>query len=304
MITRFELQGVTWVNLENPTPENIQEITTEFSLSPLLAKDLLSPTPKTRVEMYPDCAYAVLHFLSIKYRKDEHARYEMDVVLGKDYMITVQYEPMAAIDDFKRSFEAATLLNKSKGKMHSGHLFFELAERLYRDVESELDALEEVIAEIESNIFSGKEKEMVASISKARRAILTYKRILANHKNALDSLEHAGVTLFGEAVRNYFKSVLSIQSRAYTRTLALADTLNELHETNTSLLYTRQNEIMKNLTIVAFLTFPLSLIAGIFGMNTDIMPIIGHPLDFWIIVGGMITLTILFFVYFKAKRWF
>lgn len=304
MMTRFELQGATWINLENPTPEDVQKISEEFSLSPLLAKDLLSPTPKTRVEMYPDCAYAVLHFLSTKHRKGEQSRYEMDLVLGKNYMITVQYEPMIAIDDFKRSFEAATLLDKKKGSMHSGHLFFELGERLYRDVESELDGLEESIADIESHIFSGKEKEMVASISKARRAILTYKRVLASHKNALDSLEHAGVSLFGEPIRNYFKSVLSIQGRAYARVLALADTLSELHDTNTSLLYTRQNEIMKNLTIMAFVTFPLSLIAGIFGMNTDFIPIVGHPFDFWIIVGGMLALTTLFFVYFKAKHWF
>ncbi|PIR85483.1 hypothetical protein COU15_00095 [Candidatus Kaiserbacteria bacterium CG10_big_fil_rev_8_21_14_0_10_45_20] len=304
MITRFELQGATWINLENPTSEEVQKISTEFSLSPVLANDLLSPTPKTRVDMYPDCAYAVLHFLSIRPTKDHQSRLEMDVVLGKNYMITVQYEPMGFIDELTRSFEAATILKKGTGKMHSGHLFFELSELLYRDLESQFDSLEDRIEEIESEIFAGKEKEMVTVISKARRGLLSHKRILASHKNTLDSMEHAGTSLFGEGVRNYFRSVAAIQDRAYARVLALADVLNELQDTNTSLLYTRQNEIMKNLTIMAFVTFPLSLIAGIFGMNTEFTPFVGYEFDFWIIVGGMIVLTLVFFAYFKVKKWF
>lgn len=303
MITRFELQGAVWVNLESPTPEEVAEITDEFSLSPLLAQDLLAPTPKTRVEMYPECAYAILHFLSPNRHEADNAHYEMDLVLGKNFMITVEYEAMPAIHEFKRAFEAAALLKRGTGKMHSGHLFFELGERLYRDVDSELDALEDEIERIESQIFLGNEKEMVASISRARRTLLTHKRVLANHKNALDSLEHAGTTLFGENVRNYFRSVLAIQNRVYTRALSLAETLNELHETNTSLLHTRQNEIMKNLTIMAFVTFPLSLIAAVFGMNAESMPIVGRAHDFWIITGSMLFLTLLFFIYFKVKKW-
>jgi Mg2+ and Co2+ transporter CorA len=77
----------------------------------------------------------------------------------------------------------------------------------------------------------------------------------------------------------------------------------EVRETNAALLNARQNEIMKTLTIMAFTTFPLSLIASIFGMNTDYLPIVGTPGDFWIVMGIMIALTASFFVYFRAKHW-
>ena len=77
----------------------------------------------------------------------------------------------------------------------------------------------------------------------------------------------------------------------------------ELREINNSLVSTKQNEVMKILTIMAFVTFPLSLLASIFGMNTVYLPIVGHSLDFWIIIGIMAGATICFFAFFKHNRW-
>ena len=76
-----------------------------------------------------------------------------------------------------------------------------------------------------------------------------------------------------------------------------------MHHTNTSLLSTRTTEITKNLTIMAFITFPLTLLANIFGMNTENNPIIGSPYDFWIIVAMMVAGIISMFEFFRYKKW-
>ena len=91
--------------------------------------------------------------------------------------------------------------------------------------------------------------------------------------------------------------------RVYNMIRNHLDMLAELRETNNSLVYTKQNEAMKVLTIMAFITFPLSLLAGIFGMNTTATPLIGSRHDFWIIISIMITATVAFFGFFKYKKW-
>ena len=60
---------------------------------------------------------------------------------------------------------------------------------------------------------------------------------------------------------------------------------------------------MQLFTIMAFLTFPLSLLSSIFGMNTQAMPITGQPYDFWIIVGAMAILVVIALSYFRFKKW-
>ena len=79
--------------------------------------------------------------------------------------------------------------------------------------------------------------------------------------------------------------------------------INSIEQTNNSLLSTKQNETMKILTIMAFITFPLSLIASIFGMNTLNIPIIGNVYDFWIVIGVMLGVSLVMFIYFKYKKW-
>ena len=80
------------------------------------------------------------------------------------------------------------------------------------------------------------------------------------------------------------------------------EVLNELQQTNDSLLSNKTNESMRTLTVMNFVIMPLTLIAGIFGMNATFMFI--HDLgDFFTIVACMLIIGILMFIYFRKKRW-
>jgi len=304
MLNRYEYGDITWIDIENPVLEEVEATVNEFELGPLLIEELLTATAKPRVDIYPGFVYAVFHFPALRYTHGLETNHEIDVILGETFIITTHYSTASATYDLARAFEAATLLQQHSKRIGVGHIFMELAERLYQAADNELDALEEVIEDIEASIFEGREREMVSAISFAARELITHKRLLGTHQDVLSSLEQATKTLFGDAYAHQVRGSSALHYRVYHRALMMNDILNELRDTNTALLYTRQNEIMKNLTIMAFITFPLSLIVGVFGMNTSFTPIVEHPQGFWIIVGGMFFLTTLFFAYFKIKKWF
>jgi magnesium transporter len=85
---------------------------------------------------------------------------------------------------------------------------------------------------------------------------------------------------------------------------AQKETLEELRQTNDSLLSAKTNNVMKTLTIITFATYPSILLAGIFGMNTKNAPIVGQPHDFLIIILLIILITSFTFGFFVYKRWF
>lgn len=304
MITRYEHEGVQWIDVERPTPEEGDELANEFNLGPLIAQEIYAPTLKPRVDLYPSFVYLVLHFPAVRDTRGTKTDHEVDLVVGKDFLITVHYETVPAIHDFARSFEASMLLKRAKGSFHSGHIIFELAQRLYKSVEDELDAIEDSVTAIERAIFDGRERAMVQPISMTARELLNHKRLIGNQDETLKQFEAAGVSLFGEHFKTYMSHMISLHFRVYNRAQMLMDTLAELRSTNDSLLSTRQNEIMKNLTIMASIILPLSLIASVFGMNTVNNPIIGNGNDFWIIVGMMAILGLVASVYFQLKKWF
>ncbi len=304
MLTRYDHHGAVWIDLERPTLEEVETLASEMSLGAFVERELLSPTPKPRVDLLPTCIYAVLHFPSSRDTRGKLSTHEVDLVITKNTVVTVHYESVPAILDFASSFEASMLLKRASTSLHSGHLLFELSTRLYQSVEDELDSIEESVNGIEKSIFSEQTLSLVRPISELTREVLNHKRIVANQDEILRELEKAVSVLLGDEYRGFVSSMSSLQYRVSARAQMLLDALAELRDTNDALLSTRQNEIMKNLTVVASIMLPLSLVASIFGMNTQHNPIVGSPIDFWIIVFGMALIAVCAILYFKLKRWF
>src|SRR5690349_3373477 len=113
MITRYEHQGVKWIDLESPTADEIEEVAQELNLTPILAQDLLSPTQKPRVDLYPHVAYAVLHFPSFRHTRGAAETQEVDFAIGEKFILTAHYDSVPAVYDFARAFEADSLLKHS-----------------------------------------------------------------------------------------------------------------------------------------------------------------------------------------------
>ena len=167
----------------------------------------------------------------------------------------------------------------------------------------DLERLEGMMVRIEDHIFSGKERQMVKALSDVSKALLDMKQAIHHHGDILTELQKEGKKLFNGTFAESLKEVEGDWRTINYMIENQQEMLTELRETNNSLLSTKQNEVMKILTIMAFVTFPLSLLASIFGMNTDYLPLVGLPGDFWIIVAIMVILTGVFFAFFKYKKW-
>jgi magnesium transporter len=303
MLTRRTQKNLTWIDLVAPTPSEVREVMREFDFSPAIAQELLSVSSRSSVERHEDSIYTVFHFPFMWRGRDSRATQELDFIIGKQYLITTRYETIAPFDTFAKSFEVGSMLGHSTQQFHGGHLFVAIMKHLYRTLLDESDALQGKLADIEDRIFSGNEKRMVFEISEVGKSIYDFRQALFSHGEMLRSLEAPGERLFGHEFGYYVRGVIGEYERVKAVVDGMRESMTELRKTNDSLLSTKQNEIMKTLTIMAFVTFPLSLISGIFGMNTAWLPFVGVSGDFWIIIGGMVLLTLFFFMYFKKRGW-
>ena len=301
MIRTYNFGSIHWIDVLQPTQQEIDEITTKYNVDPIIAHDLISPTPKTKTEWKEAHVYAVLHF-PVQKHTHVHPQQEVDIVLSKNTVLTVHYETIDALERLTKEFDVETILNKKKSSA-PGILVYRILRALYQSVWDELASVEDTISDIEKHIFDGKEREMVPVISALSRQMIDFKKTLEFHNEALHVFKDAGGTLIGKTFSDTIDPAMTDQQKLKDAIKNHIDLLAELRETNNSLLFTKQNEIMKVLTIMAFITFPLTLIAGLFGMNTREIPIVGAPHDFWIIIGIMALATIGMFFFFRYKKW-
>lgn len=303
MLTPYKYKKLTWIDLESPSNDEIKKIMRDYDLHPDVAEEMLSPSLKPKVELYKDFIYLILHFPAIKHTHNKQKVQEIDFVVGKNFLITTRYDTIDAIHKFSKEFEVNTILKKSSIGNHAGFLFYFLVKKLYKSLSHELEYMESNLEKIEGHIFKGKERAMVRALSEANRELIDFKKAITYHEEVLDALEIAGVQMFGKDFTYYLRTVVAEYRRVRDMLRNSREFLAELRATNDSLLTTKQNEVMKILTIMAFVTFPLSLIAGIFGMNTVSTPVIGITGDFWIVLSLMVVITATMFWYFKRKNW-
>lgn len=303
MIQKHEYQNLSWLDLLNPDKKDIESIIQQYNIPKDAAENLLSPTPKQRVSVFPNCVYVVLHFPKIKLDKEKDQRQEIDFIIGKEFLITVHYDSVKSISKFSKLFKSNSLFENENENVNAGHIFHKLVKHLYHYILHDVENIKNALNRTEVSIFTGEEKKMVVQLSNIHRDILRFKNALLPHEEALDSLQIFFKDFLGDEYVPLVNDMFSEYKRIDRRMKNNKDVLDELRLTNDSLLSAKQNEAIKGLTMMAFVTFPLSLVASIFGMDTKMMPIKGHPNDFLIIISIMLFIVLASIVFFRYKKW-
>lgn len=304
MLTRHTRKGTTWIDLESPTRQELQDAMSEFDIDPRIEEEIISPTPYPLVVTAPRYLYLILHFPTTDPRGGAKNQ-EIDFIVGKNFMITARYEVIDSIHNLHKVFEAEELLGLPEKQADAEGLLERVLRHLYAALSEETEQVARMLERIESDVFSGKEHETVLNLSKVSRILLRFDTTLVRHGDPLSSFlnELAEPEYFGKEFKEHIAHVKAERDHAAALVASYRAVTTELRNTNDSLLSTKQNEIVTRLTIMAFATFPLTVITGLFGMNIRNTPFVDSPYAFWIVLGIMAISVILFVTYFRFRKW-
>lgn len=306
MITKHQYHGENWIDVHNGTPEEIHELMNQYNIHPFVAKELSSTTPKPRIEFHDKYIYCILHFPAWKHTHADHRKnQEVDFIIERDVLITARYDTIDSLHKFSKDIEVNEILDKNidSGRKHSHHIFIGMLRSLYNGLFEELAYIDDRTENITGKIFKGKEKEMVEEISRATRTLLDFKRVTDLHREILDILRQRGEEIFGKEFAHDMSSIILEYLKINTTIKSNLEVLRELRDTNNSLLTTKQNEIVKQLTVLGFVILPLNLITWMFAMRVEGLPFIENPNGFLIVLVLMITAASIALVYAKYRKW-
>ncbi|MDP3800520.1 MAG: magnesium transporter CorA family protein [bacterium] len=302
-MTTIKSPNVTWIDIKQPSPKELRFLAENYNVHPLIIDGLEKPTIRSQAEDYNGYIYLVLHFPVFNEQKKVSEPVEIDFIITPDTIISVRYAKIDPLDEFLEKCKSAIEHTKKEAMSRGAiYLFYYLIKEMYAFSLRQLDHMDENIEKIEEGIFSGHHKEMLLALSLARSDVLNFLRTLRPQGAVLESLL-ARSDAFEQKTRPYLIDLLGEHHQVLNQAENNRESIEGLQTTNSALLEHKTGEIMKVLTIMAFVTFPLTLLANIFSMNTITMPIIGKPNDFWIIIGIMLSAVILFFAFFKSKKW-
>jgi magnesium transporter len=291
--------GVLWANLFQPTESEVELLHDVFYFHPLCVEDCIHRQYVPKLEEFPNYLFLVIHGIQATQRKIQFDTVNLNLFLGKNFVVTVHWEPLQPID-FARDN-----LTRGTSAIHSGasalaHEILDATVDLYMPVLSNLD---DHLLALEDLIERNPATDIVKDFFDLRRSILQIRRISLKEQEVFYWLSHRDIPFISHKDVLLFRDIYDHLVRVVELSESARDILSGILTIHLSLMSNRMNDIMRVLTVFSAILLPLTFIAGIYGMNFQNMPELRDPYGYYItlMVMGLITLAML--VFFRKKGW-
>lgn len=302
LATKIGQPGVTfWIEFLRPEVTEVQKMGELFNLHPLAVEDLLNPQYRPKIDTYENGLMIVLRDADVDRMQKSLSALELDLFLGRNFLITVHAERMECIEMAIARLNGAAARIIGRGPDYLAHTIIDL---LVDDNLQLLSWLDEEINELEEAIFNNPDKAALQQAAKLRKSIVYLQRVLGPQLELIRRLSGDDLPFIKKSLRVYFRDVYDNLARINDLVFGYREMISTDMAIHQALVSNKLNEIMKTLTIIATIFLPLTFIASIYGMNFEFMPELNSPLGYPIVLGVMAVLGGLMFWWFKRRGWF
>jgi magnesium transporter len=262
--------GLTWTDIQPPTDAATEYLAQNYPFHPLDLDDTRSRIQRPKIDEYKEYLFLVFHFP--RYRKDERVLIssQLAVFIGDGYLITLhggELKPLVKLFKECQLDEESKQEYLSKG---SGYLLYRILDRLVDYCLPILDKVGNGIEDIEAGIFSKRRTGMIREISRLRRDIIAFRRIIWPMRAVVGRLEPRVRRFISTDLTVYFGDMVDHLDKIWDGLDEYKEIIEGLNDTYDSLTTNRTNEVVRILTIIATVMLPVTVVASVYGMNINL----------------------------------
>ncbi len=258
-------QALLWVDFVSEPPEVCLPLLQEFKFHPLAIDDALQETHVPKLDDWGDYLYIVLNYMNTQNNGEawETEVDELDIFLGKTYVVTHHDYPIAAVDETWHACDR-DIRNLQAG---ADHLLYRIADNLVASYMPAVERIDEAIDQIEDQVFDRPDPRTLEKLFALKRVLLAMRRIILPQREVLNKLARDDYGVIDPRDRVFFRDIYDHLVRLHDINESLRDLVGGALDTYLSVINNRMNEVMKTLTIITTLFMPLTFVTGFLGMN-------------------------------------
>lgn len=298
--------NVVWVDLKGETEECVELskdiLLNVFGFHPLTVEDCVETRNQPKVEAFENYLYFIVH--GIKPGETNPANFatkELDGYLGSNFVVTFHVERFRSIKLAKQHIRNSTFICQRGAAYLLHHILDELVD-LYMPIVDDFDvainALEDRVVDMRHG-----SNQVLSEVMDVRRSVARLKRISSRQLEVLYRISHGEFPQIPTETLPFFRDVHDHLLRISDLSEGYRDLVAGLFDIHFAVVGNRTNDVMKTLAVVSAIILPLSLIAGIYGMNFEHMPELKSPIGYYATLAVMALITILLLLYFWRRGW-
>jgi len=293
-------QGLLWVDVTATRREDGEFLERTFGFHHLAVEDCLSKrlhSPK--IDDFGDYLFIIVHGIDHTAESDIVQTTEMALFLGGSFVVSNHNAPLHSVDSVRR-------LTEDDGRpMRRGADFLAhaLIDSLIDNVLPTIDRMTEVGEDVQEEAIAKPQQSTLEAILRLKRSSLRIHRSIAPQREVVNRLARGEFPVIKEDALIFFRDIYDHLVRIEDVNQTIRDEAGNALETYLSAVAIKQNETMKVFSAVASVFLPLTLVAGVYGMNFENMPELGWGWAYFGVIGFMGVAMLISLGWFWRHGW-
>ncbi len=289
---------IFWVDVTDPTEAEVREIGETFNFHPLALEDTLLADIRPKIDQYDD--YFFIAFYGMTSHNGDAEAHSVDIFLSKHYMVTFHDSKLPVVEETAGRWKTTVATEKHHG---CGFLLYSLLDALVDGYFPVIDDIVDRAEELEEQILSGGAPALQAQILRLRRDLLMIRRVVGPERDVLNILLRRDPPILDAKETIYFQDIYDHLLRIMDTIDISRDVLSSVLDANVSMISYNLNVVVKRLTSSSIILMSITLIAGIYGMNFDVMPELAWRYGYLFALGLMALTAVVEIAIFRRIDW-
>jgi len=293
--------SITWINIDGVQKiDVIEKIGKQFGIHPLVLEDIANTGQRPKMEDFVDYLFVVFRMLQYNEENKEIKTEQISLILGSNLVISFQENEGDVFDPIRER------LRTNKGrirKMGADYLVYALIDAVVDNYFAVLERVGEKIEEIEDAIVATPSPKTLHAIHDLKRQMILLRKSVWPFREVINRLERWESKLISKSTDIFLRDVYDHTIQVIDAVETFRDILSGMLDIYMSSVSNRMNEVMKVLTIIATIFIPLTLVAGIYGMNFRYMPELEWVWGYPLVLLFMLAVGIVMLLYFRRRHW-
>lgn len=287
-----------WVDVVDPTADDLRLIAEEFAFHPLAMEDALKHRQRPKVDFYEGYLFVV--FYALAFKDGRLITDEIHLFIGQNYLVTLHDGDCAPIvETTTRWRENITQL----GNRGVAVLVYSLLDAIVDEYFPLIDELAERTDALEEQIFDRLDQSAQKEIFRIKKDLLAVRKVLSPQRDVLNALLRRDNPMIHTDTLVYFQDIYDHILRVMDAVDTYRDLLSSALDAYLSVTSNRLNRIMKTLTASSIILMSMTLVASVYGMNFVHIPELDWQLGYLWALGLMVFIGGMLFSVFRRVDW-
>lgn len=304
-ITLNSVKGLAWIDMQNPGTKEREWLLAQGFHEMAVEDCFKEPVPKAYV-------YDSHRFVVVRARDTDHnvdTEY-LCVFITDKLLVTVRHSAMPAVDNFGKRFGSRKI--QRRVDLGAEYLLYEMLDAIVDDWYHILAEYSQRIDEMEDRVFDPNTKypNLLQDIHELKQDLREISKSVNPLHDVVSQMMRPDQDYISDACKIYWQDIFDVLTKlnrdvenynagaASTRDTYLSQSTMRLAETQAE-----ANDVIRILTIIATLMFPITAIASIFGMNIEMFGANTEMLGLSEILALMGATSAIILSYFMYKGW-